>query len=167
MGLMPAASRAAIISKRPLVARCEGKNPRLPTTTPIVICLPIVPAPCRGFRRGLLPRYQVTFVRLRDNGCARGTCAAIAVRSSASGRFELDRIEQAEDEQQQAPPERWVEVVEHCGGFVVADPLPRTVRREDEAVQQCECAYKKPDGEFFSLSRTFCHAVLPDAFEAV
>jgi hypothetical protein len=37
MGLMPAASSAAIISRRPLVARWLGKNPRLPTRTPIVI----------------------------------------------------------------------------------------------------------------------------------
>jgi hypothetical protein len=41
MALIPAASRAAIISSRPFVARWPGKNPRLPTTTPNVICLPI------------------------------------------------------------------------------------------------------------------------------
>ena len=41
IGLMPAASSAAMISSRPLVARCEGKNPRLPTRTPMVICLDI------------------------------------------------------------------------------------------------------------------------------
>ncbi len=42
IGLIPAASSAAIISSRPLVARWLGKNPRLPTITPNVICLPIV-----------------------------------------------------------------------------------------------------------------------------
>src|SRR5665213_3389410 len=38
---MPAASSAAMISRRPEVARWEGKKPRLPTSTPMVICLGI------------------------------------------------------------------------------------------------------------------------------
>ena len=42
IGLMPAASSAAMISRRPLVARWLGKKPRLPTITPMVICLPIL-----------------------------------------------------------------------------------------------------------------------------
>jgi len=41
MGLIPAASSAAIISRRPLVARWLGKKPRFPTITPIVICFAI------------------------------------------------------------------------------------------------------------------------------
>src|ERR1039458_9373074 len=114
----PAASTAAIISSRPVLAKWSGKNPRLPTTIPKVIV-----------------RCAVIFHLL----------LVAAYRSTVAARAKAHAVKQAERQNQTTPPDRRVQVGEDHVGRMPGGQLKQSIAQDHCAIDGEEDSNEEPD----------------------
>src|ERR1019366_3920840 len=132
---MPRSSRAwktEMISSRPVLARWPGKNPRLPTTTPNVIarCAAISCSP--SYRR----RYSDASLLLSRR-----------VLLACASWTKLYNVEQPEERQNAAPPNRRVQLGQLDQGRIASGlPFIDAIAESHSAIDQQQHSNKEPDG---------------------